>query len=169
MGRCQQQRQPAAQVAAEERGPLRADGGEHAADLIHPILEGVAGRATVGHPVPQPVQQDQPGERGKLAEEPGHQRVLPQQRQMGRPAQQKDQVQLARTKHLIGEVGAVAAAGVGNRRAKSHEHESRIAIPDHSTNATPAAVRPWAISMRQRTAGPMLGGPCVDDLAHPAT
>jgi hypothetical protein len=81
-------------------------------------------------------------------------------RWVGQP-NRKTRPQLALTKHVIGEVCAVAAAGVGNRRAKSHEHKSRIAIPDHSTTATHPAVRPGPSVCANAPPAPCSVGPAL--------
>jgi hypothetical protein len=63
MGGRQQQRQPAAEVVAKQRRPLRADGAKHAAEVVHPVLERVPGRSPVRQAVAEAVAEDQPGER----------------------------------------------------------------------------------------------------------
>jgi hypothetical protein len=125
VGGGQQQGQPAAGVAAEERGPLGPGGVEDAADVVHLVVEGVPGRPPVRQAVAETVEQDQPGERRQLAQEPGERRVLPQQPQVGRPAEQEHQVQVALAHHLVGQPAPVPAAGGGERRAVAHARQSR--------------------------------------------
>jgi hypothetical protein len=73
---------------------VAADGLQDAADVVDLVLEHVAGGAAVGQAVAEAVVQGQPRERRELAEELGEGGVLPDQPEVGRPAEQEDEVQV---------------------------------------------------------------------------
>jgi len=125
VGRGKQQGQAAAGVATEEGRPPGPGGVQDAADVVHLVVEGVPGRAPVREAVAEAVEQHQPGERRQLAQEPGERRVLPHQPQVGRPAEQEHQIQVAVPHDLVGQPAPVPAAGVLERRAIAHAQQSR--------------------------------------------
>jgi hypothetical protein len=125
VGGGKQQRHPPAQVGAEQRRPLGADGVQDQAEVVHVLLEGLAAGAAVGQAGAEAVQQDEPREGGQLAQEPGHRRLLPLQPQMGGIARHEDQVQLAVAEHLVGELVPVRAAGEADGWAKAHPRSLR--------------------------------------------
>ena len=124
VGSRHQQGQPAAGVAAEQGHPLRADGGHDGLDVVHLVLEHVVARPAVRQAAAHPVVQQQPRERRQLVEEGGERGVLPQQPQVGRPAEREDEVQVAIPGHLVGDAAAVGALGVVERRAVAHARKS---------------------------------------------
>jgi hypothetical protein len=112
-------------VAAKQGHPLRADGGQDGAGVVHLVLEQGRGPAAVGEAAAHPVEQDQPGERRQLAEEGRERPVLPHEAQVGGPAEEEHQIQVAVADHLIGHAAPVGAVGVPERRAVAHALQSR--------------------------------------------
>jgi hypothetical protein len=111
-------------VGAEGGGALGADRVEHEANVVHVLLEGLAARPAVGQAVAEPVHHDQPRERREPAQELGQVTVLPQQAQVGRVADQEDQVKVRVAEDLVGDVVPVGATGGPKRIARVYGDDS---------------------------------------------
>jgi hypothetical protein len=115
-------------VAAEQRDPPRAGGGQDRPHVVHLVLERVPALPAVGQAAAGPVEQDQPGERRELVEKGRERRVLPHEPEVAGPAEEEDEVEVALSDHLVGDAAAVLTAGVPERRAIAHGQSLRAGL-----------------------------------------
>ena len=100
---------------AHESRPLRAGGVHHRADVVHPLLE--SRELVYGYRIPESgaslVPENETSEGGEPAKEAGGRRLLPDELEVGDPAMEKDQIERALAKHLVGDVGPATLGVLG--------------------------------------------------------
>jgi hypothetical protein len=80
----------------------------------------VPGRPAVGHAVSGTVEDDHAREGRQTVEELGEGGVVPLQREVGRPAEQEDEVEIAGPEHLVGDGRALRIPREVDGRAVPH-------------------------------------------------
>jgi hypothetical protein len=104
----------------------------HGAHVVQPLLEcrQLGHRHGIRQSRAALVEQDEAPERGQPRQEPRERRLVPEVLEVGDPAHHEDQIDRARSDHLVGDVDAAALRVLdARRRGAGHRRDEAIAAP----------------------------------------
>ena len=152
VGGGEQRRDRRSVALPEDRRALDPEVLQHRADVVDPLLgrRQVVGLDAIGEPEPAPVEDDQPREARKPAQEPPDGRFVPVEVELRDPAGDEDEVG-AFADGLVGdpEVAARRVVGLGSVRGRTKATRG-YACGIRASSASPSVSRTGSSSMRSR-------------------
>jgi hypothetical protein len=129
IGRCEQHAHGGGLEGSEQDCPLRTDGVEHRAQVVHPNLEGGRLPQTIGEPGPAAVEDDEPGESREEFKECCLKRNLVLDLDVAGEPVDEDEVRRSLARDRIGDCD-VAALGVLDAVTVGHDRSVRSGFPN---------------------------------------